>query len=65
MHPLFVLKGPKSSAITEWPTVWQSLLNLLSLAGNQAFYNWRRDDKQVFVADGFNTLLDNLIKRPR
>jgi hypothetical protein len=65
MHPLFVLKGPKSTAITQWPTVWKSLLDLLNLSGNQVFYNWRRDDKKVFVADCLNTLLDNLIKKAR
>ena len=65
MHPLFVLKGPKSTAITEWPTIWKSLRDLLNLSGNQVFYNWRRDDKKVFVADCLNTLLDNLIKKAR
>jgi hypothetical protein len=63
MYPLFVLKGPKSTAITQWPTVWKSLLDLLNLSGHQSFYNWRRDDKRVFVADCLNTLLGNLIKK--
>ena len=65
MHPLFVLRGPKSTAITQWPTVWKSLRDLLNLSGNQAFYNWRRDDKRVFFADCLNTLLGNLIKKAR
>jgi hypothetical protein len=65
MHPLFVLKGSKSTAITQWPTVWRSLVDLLNFRGNQAFYNWRRDDKRVFVADCLNTLLGNLIKKAR
>ena len=65
MHLLFVLRGPRSTAITQWPTVWKAFLDLLNLSGNQVFYNWRRDDKQVFVADCLNTLLDNLIKKAR
>lgn len=62
MHPLFVLKGPKSAALTQWPSLWKSLRDLFDFSGEQAFYNWRRDDKRVFFADCLNTLLDNLIK---
>lgn len=65
MHPLFVLKGPKSAALTEWPPLWKSLLNVLDFRGGQALYNWRRDDKRVFFADCVNTLLDNLIRKAR
>lgn len=65
MHPLFVLKGPKSAALTEWPPLWKSLRNMLDLSGGQGLYNWRRDDKRVFFADCVNTLLDNLIKKAR
>jgi len=63
MYPLFVLKGPKSTAITQWPTVWKALVDLLNVSGHQSFYNWRRDDKRVFVADCLNTLLGNLLKK--
>ena len=62
MHPLFVLKGPTSSAVTEWPSLWRCLSDLLDFRGTQALYNWRRDDKRVFFADCANTLLDNLLK---
>jgi hypothetical protein len=62
MHPLFVLKGPKSAALTQWPSLWKSLVDVLDFDGDQALYNWRRDDKRVFFADCLNTLLDNLIK---
>jgi hypothetical protein len=62
MHPLFVLKGPKSAALTQWPSLWKSLVDVLDFGGDQALYNWRRDDRRVFFADCLNTLLDNLIK---
>jgi hypothetical protein len=65
MHPLFLLKGPKSAALTEWPPLGKSLIDLLDFSGDQAFYNWRRDDKRVFFADCVNTLLDNLMKKAR
>ena len=65
MHPLFLLKGPKSVALTQWPPLGKSLSDLLHFGRDQALYNWRRDDKRVFVADCVNTLLDNLIKKAR
>jgi hypothetical protein len=65
MHPLFLLRGPRSAALTQWPPLWKSLLDLLDFGRDQALYNWRRDDKRVFFADCINTLLDNLIKEPR
>jgi hypothetical protein len=65
MHPLFLLRGPKSAALTEWPPLWKSLVGVLDVGGKRALYNWRRDDKRVFFADCLNTLLDNLIKDPR
>ena len=65
MHPLFVLKGPKSAALSEWPSVWKSLGDVLDFRGGQALYNWRRDDKRVFFADCVTTVLDNLIKKAR
>ena len=63
MHPLFVLKGPKSAVLTDWPSTWKSLRDVLDFRGGQALYNWRRDDKRVFFADCVTTLLDNLIKK--
>jgi len=65
MHPLFVLKGPKSDALTEWPSLWKSVFDVLDFRGGQALYNWRRDDKRVFFADCVNTVLGNLMKKAR
>jgi hypothetical protein len=65
IHPLFVLKGPKSAALSEWPSLWKSLRDLLDFSGDQTLYNWRRDDKRVFFADCVATFRDNLIKKAR
>jgi hypothetical protein len=65
MHPLFVLRGPRSAALTQWPSPWKSLVDVLDFRGGQALYNWRPDDRRVFFADCVNTLLDNLIKKAR
>jgi hypothetical protein len=48
MHLLFVLKGPKSQAIRDWPPFWRTLRDLLRIGRQDRLYNWRRDDPSVF-----------------
>jgi predicted ATP-grasp superfamily ATP-dependent carboligase len=62
MHLLFVIRGPKSAAISDWPSFWTALRALLQSNGNESYYNWREDDKRVFFADCFYTLRNNLFK---
>ncbi len=62
MHLLFVLRGAKSKALTNWPSFWETLGAVLRVRKGDVFYNWRRDDRKVFVADCYYTLHDNLIK---
>jgi predicted ATP-grasp superfamily ATP-dependent carboligase len=62
MHLLFVLKGAKSKALTNWPSFWQTLVNVLRIRRGDTFYNWRRDDQKVFVADCYCTMHDNLCR---
>lgn len=62
MHFLFVLRGPKSGAIKEWPGVFRTLLNLIPIGGRNSFYNFRLNDLRVFASDCWITLHDNLIK---
>jgi hypothetical protein len=62
MHLLFVLRGPKSKALQEWPCFWRTVLDLLRVRRNDALYNWRRDDLKVFFYDVWYTLRNNLCK---
>jgi predicted ATP-grasp superfamily ATP-dependent carboligase len=62
MHLLFVIRGPRSAAMVEWPSIWKALRTLLQTSRSERYYNWRRDDKGVFFADCFYTLRDNLFK---
>jgi predicted ATP-grasp superfamily ATP-dependent carboligase len=62
MHLLFVLKGAKSKALTNWPSFWSTLMNVLRIRKGDAFYNWRSDDQKVFVADCYCTMHDNLCR---
>jgi predicted ATP-grasp superfamily ATP-dependent carboligase len=62
MYLLFVLRGPRSAAMVEWPSIWKALRTILQTSRSERYYNWRRDDKGVFFADCFYTLRDNLFK---
>lgn len=56
VHLLFVLRGPRSKAYQHWPSFWRTLRDVLSINRNDAFYNWRKDDKAVFFTDWWYTI---------
>jgi len=62
MHLLFVLKGAKSKAFSEWPSFGSTVRNLLSFHRSDTVYNWRSSDRNVFFADCFYTVHGNLFK---
>ena len=62
MHLLFVLRGPKTQALKEWPSFWRTLFSLLHVRAEDSVYNWRRDDLAVFFRDVWYTLRSNLRK---
>src|SRR6185295_11968363 len=51
MHLLFVLRGPRSRALDEWPRFWEAFMDVVAIRRGNSFYNWRGDDKKVFVSD--------------
>jgi len=62
MHLLFVLRGPKSKALGQWPSFWKSLMAVMAIHPRDGIYNWRRSDPGVFLADVCYTLQKNLFK---
>jgi len=62
MHMLFVLRGAKSNALNRWPSFWKSVWDILQFRKGDGLYNWRRDDKNVFLADFYYTIHDNVFK---
>lgn len=62
MHLLFVLRGPKSEALHDWPSFWRTTFDLLRPHANGRFYNWRPDDPKVFFSDWWYTVYDNIFK---
>ena len=62
MHLLFVLRGPKSKALSSWPSMWKCLRDVAVFRRGETLYNWRRDDLKVFFADVSYTVKSNLLK---
>ena len=60
VHLLFVLRGPRSKAYKEWPSFWRTFFDVLHIRHEDAFYNWRKDDKTVFFADWWYTVRQNV-----
>jgi hypothetical protein len=62
MHLLFVLRGGKSEALSNWPSFWKTMREVIRVRREDAYYNLRRDDLKVFFADCYFTIHDNLFK---
>ena len=62
MHLLFVLRGPKSKALSQWPSFWSTLAQVGRVHAGDKLYNWRRDDPKVFSRDFWYTIKDNVFK---
>jgi hypothetical protein len=62
LHLLFVLRGPKSKALTNWPSRWRAFAEVIRIRRGEAFYNWRCEDPKVFIADCYYTILHNVFK---
>jgi predicted ATP-grasp superfamily ATP-dependent carboligase len=62
MHLLFVLRGPKSKALRDWPSFWKTLREVARVRRGDALYNWRREDPKVFIADCCYTIRSNVFK---
>ena len=65
MHLLFVARGPRSKALSRWPTLWEAIRGVLGIRRGDALYNWRREDPKVFLSDFYLTVHDNLFKARR
>jgi hypothetical protein len=66
MHLLFVLRGPRSMVVAaSWPGRLKTIGNLSRLSKGVSLYNWRSDDRQVFIFDSLYTVTGNVFKKGR
>jgi len=50
-HLAFVIRGPQSKALESWPKLWPTVRAMARPSRRNRFYNWRRSEPGVFVAD--------------
>jgi hypothetical protein len=62
LHLLFVLRGPRSKALSTWPPFWKTVRDVVRVRRGETMYNWRREEPKVFLADFYGTVKDNLFK---
>lgn len=63
VHLLMVMRGPRSVALTQWPSRWHTLWSLLRFRRAHQWYNWRRGETRVFMADAWQTVASQCFKR--
>lgn len=63
VHIINVLRGPRSTAIPNWPSMGKTLYNVMCISKNDTWYNWRSNNKGVFMLDTYNTLMDSTIRK--
>lgn len=60
VHLLVVMRGRRSAATPNWPGRWQTLRSVLRIRKTDRWYNWRRGDIRVFLADASRTIGDQI-----
>ena len=56
LHLAFVIRGPRSIALREWPRLLPTIRDLVHVGRNDRLYNWNRSEPYVLAADTAQTL---------
>jgi hypothetical protein len=65
VHLLMVMRGPRSVALTQWPSRRETLRDVLRVRRSDRWYNWRRGELALFAEDTIRTVHAHLPKRGR
>ncbi|MCX5041680.1 hypothetical protein OG921_00560 [Aldersonia sp. NBC_00410] len=60
VHLAFVVRGPQSAGVADWPRRGRTVRDLLRIRRGDRVYNWNRRQPKVAVADTWRTLADQL-----
>ena len=60
VHLLMVLRGPRSAALTRWPSRWSTVRDVLRFSRHDHWYNWRRGEAALFFDDAVTTVTRTL-----
>ena len=63
VHLLFVLRGSGRHAGMAWPQRFRTIRDLCAVGQSTRWYNARRGDMRVFVADAFQSVLSQVCRR--
>ena len=59
-HLAFVARGPRSSALSQWPTLSRSVRDVLTVRRSDTFYNWNPRQPGILAIDTWRTLKEQL-----
>ena len=57
LHVAAVMRGPKSTALSEWPSRLKTLRTVARIRRSDRWYNWSSQNPAIFVDDTAQTLL--------
>lgn len=63
VHLAMVMRGPRSAALSQWPSRRATVSDVLRVHRGERWYNWRRGELALFVDDTVSTLLAHLGRR--
>ncbi len=63
MHILYVLRGPSSAAIPNWPSFWRTLVTTMKINKNDRWYNWQPGNKALFIKDTYETIMNETLRK--
>jgi predicted ATP-grasp superfamily ATP-dependent carboligase len=63
VHLLFVLRGAKTTALKQWPSIGKTIRDIFKIGKNDCLYNWRKNDSKVFISDCLGTVWDQMARK--
>jgi hypothetical protein len=65
VHLMMVMRGPRSAALTSWPSRRETLRQVLRVRRSDRWYNWRPGELGLFVEDTVRTVQAHVPSRSR
>jgi hypothetical protein len=63
IHLLHVLRGPSSTAIPGWPSIWRTFSAVLRISKRDRWYNCKSGYKALFLEDTYDTILNETLRK--
>ena len=60
IYLLMVMRGPRSAALTDWPSRSKAVREVLRFNRNDSWYNWRPGARAVFFEETARTVFDQI-----